>query len=63
VADLGLIYSITAVVLGVGFIASVLNLGRDPTVKRSMRVFALSITYITVLFVALAVDVLVQHGL
>lgn len=63
VADLGLIYSISAVVLGVGFTASVVDLGRDPTPKRSMRVFALSITYITVLFVAVAVDVLVRHGL
>lgn len=62
VADLGLIYSITAAVLGVGFTASVVDLGRDPTAKRSMRVFALSITYITVLFVAVAVDVLVRHG-
>jgi protoheme IX farnesyltransferase len=63
VADLGLIYSISAVILGVGFTVGVIDLGRNPTPKRSMRVFAFSITYITVLFVALAVDVLVQNGL
>lgn len=63
VADLGWIYLISAVVLGIGFTISVVDLGRDPTAKRSMRVFALSITYITVLFVALAADVLVRHGL
>lgn len=62
VAGLGPIYSVAAVVLGVGFVASVIGLGRDPTAKRSMRVFALSITYVTVLFVAMAVDVLVRHG-
>lgn len=61
-AGLGAIYWVAAVVLGAGFIASVVGLGRDPTAKRSMRVFALSITYVTVLFVALAVDVLVRHG-
>lgn len=63
VADLGLIYSISAVILGIAFTVGVVDLGRNPTPKRSMRVFAFSITYITVLFVALAVDVLVQNGL
>ncbi|MFM1751194.1 MAG: protoheme farnesyltransferase [Actinomycetota bacterium] len=63
VADLGLIYSISAVILGIAFTVGVIDLGRNPTPKRSMRVFAFSITYITVLFVALAVDVLVQNGL
>ncbi|MFM8382378.1 MAG: heme o synthase [Actinomycetota bacterium] len=62
VAGLGPIYWVAAVVLGVGFVASVIGLGRDPTAQRSMRVFALSITYVTVLFVALAVDVLVRRG-
>ena len=62
VAGLGPIYWAAAVFLGLGFIASVVGLGRDPTAKRSMRVFALSITYVTVLFVALAVDVLVRRG-
>ena len=62
VAELGWIYTVSALVLGVGFTASVVLLGRDPSAKQSMRVFALSITYVTVLFVALAIDVLVRHG-
>lgn len=62
VAELGPIYWVAAVVLGAGFTASVVGLGRDPTAKRSMRVFALSITYVTILFVALAVDVVVRRG-
>ena len=63
VADSGPIYWVTAVLFGGGFILSVVNLGRDPSARRSMRVFALSITYVTVLFVALAVDVLVRKGI
>ncbi|NDB06116.1 MAG: protoheme IX farnesyltransferase, partial [Acidimicrobiia bacterium] len=46
-----------------GFIASAIDLGRHPTPARSMRVFGFSITYVTVLFVAMAVDVLVRHGI
>jgi len=63
VADLGPIYMVSAGVLGAGFIASAIDLGRHPTPARSMRVFGFSITYVTVLFVAMAVDVLVRHGI
>lgn len=59
VADLGMIYAVTAVVLGVTFIAATLWLGRHPTATASMRVFGFSITYVTVLFAAMTVDVLV----
>lgn len=62
VGGLGTIYMVTAAVLGVGFLASVIDLGRDPSPARSMRVFALSITYVTVLFLAMALDVLIGHG-
>jgi protoheme IX farnesyltransferase len=62
VADLGWIYSIASVILGVGFIAATVDLGRRPTPQRSMRVFAFSITYVTLLFAALMVDVLVRFG-
>lgn len=62
IADLGPIYWVTAIVLGVGFTLSVVDLGRDPSARKAMRVFALSISYVTVLFVALAVDVLVRRG-
>ncbi len=62
VGGLGVIYMTAAAVFGVGFLASVVMLGRNPSPGRSMRVFAFSITYVTVLFVAMAVDVLVGSG-
>jgi len=63
VAELGLIYGIAAVVLGALFLWGTIDLGRNPSPQRSMRVFAFSITYVTLLFAAITVDVLVRHGL
>jgi len=63
VASLGPIYMVSAAVLGLGFIVSAVDLGRHPTPARSMRVFGFSISYVTALFVAMAVDVMVEHGL
>ena len=60
VADLGWIYGVAAVVLGALFLAGTLDLGRDATPQRSMRVFAYSITYVTLLFAAMTIDVLVR---
>jgi protoheme IX farnesyltransferase len=62
VAGLGWIYTITAIVLGVLFIAGVLALGRNPTPAASMRLFGFSITYVTVLFGSIMLDVFVQYG-
>ncbi|MFN8021396.1 MAG: heme o synthase [Acidimicrobiales bacterium] len=62
VADLGWIYGVTAVVAGGLFLWGTIDLGRQPSPQRSMRVFAFSITYVTVLFVAITVDVLVRFG-
>jgi protoheme IX farnesyltransferase len=62
VAELGLIYGISAVVLGALFLWGTVDLGRNPTPQRSMRVFGYSITYVTLLFAAVTVDVLVRHG-
>lgn len=62
VADLGWIYGITAVVLGVMFIGGTLALGKNPTTAASMRLFGFSITYVTVLFGAMTLDVLVRFG-
>ena len=62
VAGLGWIYTITAIVLGVMFIAGVLALGRNPTPAASMRLFGFSITYVTVLFGSIMLDVFVQYG-
>jgi heme o synthase len=60
VADLGLIYSVAAAVLGAIFIGATLWLGNHPTASASMRVFGYSITYVTVLFTAMTLDVLVS---
>jgi heme o synthase len=59
VADLGWIYTVTAAVLGVMFIAGCVALIKRPTPQLSMRLFTFSISYVSVLFVAIAVDVLV----
>lgn len=62
VAELGWIYGVSAVTLGGLFIASTVQLGRNPTPQASMRVFGYSITYVTALFAAMTIDVLVRHG-
>jgi protoheme IX farnesyltransferase len=60
VADLGFIYGVTAAVCGMGFIIGTAMLSRKPTQAWSMRVFSFSITYVTLLFGALMLDVLVS---
>ena len=60
VADLGGIYTAVAVVAGLGFIALAVRLRRIPTSATAMRLFAYSISYVTLLFAAMAVDVLVR---
>ena len=60
VAHMGLVYGLSAVVLGALFAAGVIDLGRDPTPKRSMRVFGFSITYVTLLFGAMVLDVFIR---
>jgi heme o synthase len=62
VAGLGWIYTVTAVVLGATFIGATVLLGRAPTPAASMRVFGFSITYVTVLFGAMTLDVIARHG-
>lgn len=62
VAELGAIYGVAAIVLGGLFLWGTVDLGRDPSEQRSMRVFAYSITYVTLLFLAITVDTLVRHG-
>ncbi len=59
VANLGWIYGVTAIVLGLGFTIGTAMLGHKPTEAWSMRVFSFSITYVTVLFGALMIDVLI----
>ena len=60
VGDLGWIYAVAAVVLGAMFLAGTVALVRHPTPTASMRVFTFSITYVTLLFGALTLDVLLM---
>ena len=62
VADLGWIYGISAAVLGAIFIGGTIALGKHPTPAASMRLFGYSITYVTLLFGAMTLDVFVRHG-
>jgi protoheme IX farnesyltransferase len=61
VAHLGALYVVAAAVLGAGFIAMAVRLFIQATPKASMQLFSYSITYLTLLFVVMAVDVFVQH--
>jgi protoheme IX farnesyltransferase len=63
VAGTGWLYRAAAAILGAVFTWSCVELRRHPTPKRAMRLFSFSITYVTLLFGALAVDTLVVHGL
>ena len=58
--DMGVVYSLAAVVLGIAFIALTFGLGRAPTTAAAMRVFTFSISYVTLLFLAVMLDVLVR---
>jgi protoheme IX farnesyltransferase len=57
-SDLGMVYLISAVSLGAAFLFGTVRLGKNPTESASMRLFGFSITYITLLFAAMTVDVL-----
>jgi len=63
VADLGVIYGVTAVIAGALFLWSTANLGKNPTPQRSMRVFGFSITYVTLLFAAMTIDILARSAI
>jgi len=62
VASMGWIYLVVAIVIGAIFIAATSALARRPSESLSMKVFAYSITYVTLLFAAIMVDVFVEHG-
>ena len=59
VADMGAIYQASALALGAVFTAFALSLRRDPSEGTAMRLFTYSITYVTLLFGAIVVDVVV----
>ncbi len=62
VAGMGPIYVVTALTLGAVFTWLSVRLLRDSTPQVAMRVFTWSITYISLLFVAIAVDELARSG-
>ena len=61
VADMGLTYSIAAVVLGAVFLWLAIKVKKTESPKLAMKLFTYSITYITLLFGAMAVDILVRY--
>jgi heme o synthase len=61
VAGMGLIYWGAAIVLGAVFVLRAGQLIREQTPKQAMRLFGWSITYLSLLFVAMAADELVRH--
>lgn len=60
VAELGAVYLGAAVVLGGLFTLLAVKLLREPTTKAAMKVFTYSITYVTLLFGAMVLDVLIE---
>ncbi|MBU98595.1 MAG: protoheme IX farnesyltransferase [Acidimicrobiaceae bacterium] len=62
VADMGLIYLISAILLGAIFTFFSFQVMIRPTQKSAMRLFGFSISYITILFSLMAVDQLVRSG-
>lgn len=59
VADMGLIYGASAVVLGGAFTWFAVELYRRPDTRNAMRLFGWSITYVMLLFGAMTLDVFV----
>ena len=59
VAGMGWIYTVSAAGLGAAFFFFAVRLLRESTVRNAMRLFGWSITYVTLLFSAMALDQLV----
>ena len=60
-AHLGISYLVIAAVLGAVFFWRAWSLRQDPSPKNAMRLFTYSISYLTVLFVAMGVIAAIQH--
>ena len=60
-ARMGALYWASAVLLGAIFCALAFDLWRSPSEARAMRLFHWSITYVTLLFAAMAIDQLALH--
>ncbi len=62
VGNMGLVYLVSAVVLGAVFLYFAIDVLRTQATASAMRMFSYSITYITLLFAAMAVDQVVRTG-
>jgi protoheme IX farnesyltransferase len=62
VAGMGDVYTVSAIVLGGVFTVLAVQLLRRCTPKAAIRLFSWSITYVTLLFAAIAVDQLLRSG-
>ncbi|HVA04060.1 MAG TPA: heme o synthase [Acidimicrobiales bacterium] len=60
VGHMGPLYLVGALVLGALFVVFALRLRRDETPRAAMALFRYSITYLTLLFVAMAGDILIR---
>ncbi|HET9077351.1 MAG TPA: heme o synthase [Acidimicrobiales bacterium] len=60
-AGMGPLYWVSAAVLGAVFCVMAYRLWREPTEAQAMKLFHWSITYVTLLFAAMAVDQLIFH--
>ena len=63
VADMGVTYYVAAVVLGGVFTGLAVQVFRRPEPALAMRLFGWSITYVTLLFGAMAADEIIRNGL
>jgi protoheme IX farnesyltransferase len=61
VAHLGVVFFAITMVLGAAFFAQTLRLLKDASPRRAMKVFSFSITYLTLLFVAMGVTAVIRH--
>lgn len=62
VAEMGLLYTATALLLGGVFTFLAVQVLRRPEPPRAMRLFGWSITYVTLLFGAMAADEVIRNG-
>jgi protoheme IX farnesyltransferase len=61
IAHLGAVFLAVTLVSGAAFLWQVFKLRADSSPRQAMKVFGLSISYLTVLFVAMGLTALVQH--
>jgi protoheme IX farnesyltransferase len=60
VSDVGVIYTVAAVALGIAFVVQAVRLSRSTSPERAIRFFMFSNTYLAALFAAVALDTLVR---